>query len=115
MTCVPAIFGDYALPVKSGTSFYNAALNGVDTIVAPASNVNGIRLATGTNIASSSGAVFLFVGTSAPSSYADTSKQVVFQLAQRIGQVINLTLPAGLGLYAATNENTQFCLNYDIL
>lgn len=114
MSC-PAIFGDYALPTKLGSSFYHAQLNGVVTIVAPATNVNGIRLSTASALAVSGAVVVIFAATSAPSGYADTSKQVVYQIAELPGADINLVIPAGLGIYAATGMNIQFCLNYDIL
>ncbi|WP_341910109.1 hypothetical protein [Ferrovibrio terrae] len=114
MSC-PAIFGDYALPTKLGSSFYHAQLNGVVTIVAPGTNVNGIRLGTGTALAVTDAVVVLFAATSAPSGYSDTSKQIAYQLGGVRGTHIDLVIPAGLGLYAATGMNIQFCLNYDIL
>lgn len=112
----PAIFGDYALPTKLGSSFFHGSVNGVITVIAPGTNVNGIRLGTATNLGGGGSAIVaLFAATSAPSSYSDTSKQVAFQLGAVPGQDINLVIPAGLGIYAAAGSNIQFCLNYDIL
>lgn len=113
----PPIFGDYALPTKLGGSFYHGVVSaGVVTIVSPGTNVNGVRLGTATNLGGSGGnIVALFASTSAPSSYSDTSKQVAYQLGFTPGQHINLFIPAGLGIYAASGATIQFCLNYDIL
>lgn len=114
-TCVPPIFGKYAVPAKLGDLFFNGVVNNtVVTIVEPGANENGIRLGVGTTLGDGI-VVLLFAATSAPSSYADTTKQVAFQLDDGPGVVINLEIPAGLGLYAASGANVQFCISYDIL
>jgi hypothetical protein len=103
-------------PGGVGGSDYNAsAAAGATTIVAPASNVNGVVI-RGACLVPNTGTVGIFAGTSAPTTLL--TNQAVFIAAGTAQMTMprEILLPAGQGVYLYNNgAAAQQTVNYDIL
>lgn len=111
--------------VNLGSSFLNVTASvGVQTLVAPAANTNGLILRTYSwQVVPGYTQAGFYADTSAPSGYNDLSKRAIFmtvQAATSPGGVFaaapNLVISPGWGLYfAATATQGTFSLTWDPL
>jgi hypothetical protein len=102
-----------------GASFVTTSLSagGSATLVAPATNVNGVFVRT-LSIGAYS---IIYAATSAPSTYEDSTKAALLWNAGTSGDSIQLPypvlIPAGNGIYAiaATGKTPGIFITYDVI
>jgi hypothetical protein len=103
---------------RMGSSFYGSQAIGAGavTIVAPASNVNGLYLRQVSNNANAAATQGLFAGAAAPTSLTSNSPLAISQGAPTTS-VRDCFLPAGQGLYVYANAAGPGTLyiSYDLL
>lgn len=104
---------------RGGTTYGGASAGSVSTtVVAPATNSNGLILRT-LSVDAVAGHFALFADTAAPSSVSDTTKNKLLHVLNGTylvtPQFPHLYLPAGLGLYFyAGAAGVNFWCSYDL-
>ncbi len=104
-------------PTMVSQYFFELVNNNLQTIVPPATNVNGIKVLLAS--AASSASMRFMAKSSAPSSYTDTAAHTLMMVVG--GTTGNLErviiIPAGLGIYVQQNANANswVALEYEVL
>ena len=106
--------------VPQGALFIGVnSINGVITLVTPATNVNGLVIRTARLRAWGAGGSALYADTSAPATYNDLTKRIITDIGNNTviqDSIINLFIPTGRGLYYAGNATVgELTMNYDLL
>lgn len=104
--------------VEGASGFGISASGGVQTVITPAANVNGIIIRTLQAQSSAGNSNTVFADTAAPATYNDSTKRIIFMASD--GSINNLAkaikIPPGCGLFVACNSASgAFYGTYDIL
>jgi len=103
-----------------GALFANVeANNKVIEVIAPEDNRRGLIIRTCALVAANSGVCLqLFADTSAPSAYGDGSRRLIFIVAVPAAPLTMpyaLHIPAGNGIWLATNGYGTMAMSYDLV
>lgn len=104
---------------KIGASFFRGNVPGVQTLVTPAANTNGLVIRTFSVPSNTSALIAVYADTAAPTGAGDATKRTAF-VANSTGSygaqgfITPLDIPAGYGLYVCGAGSADAAITWDM-